>query len=268
MRDGLSLTPDDLHAIGGFFQSPAAVFLVVKAAPGTKSCTAGFFFWEDGSIQPEFSPLEVALGRTQVATQATTPDAAPASVPEEAQAGDTGLFRIPDFSELQPEPAFEPPPRAAGQPNMPARDAAAPARRWPNLLVRVATIAIATAALVVSVVTYLGSPRSPHGQAAIAASAASLLGLQVERNPPDLLVTWSRDERDIADAERATLTIRDAKSQKSLELDKSQLKRGSYLYPQAGDDIQVRFEVFAPDGGSVAQSIRVVAPQASGGARQ
>src|ERR1017187_1049475 len=64
IRDGLSLSPADLLVIDSYFQAPASVFLIVKPLAGTKACTAGFFFWEDGRIQSEFSSLEVALGRT------------------------------------------------------------------------------------------------------------------------------------------------------------------------------------------------------------
>src|ERR1022692_4876751 len=64
IRDGLSLAPGDLAVIDSYCEAPASVFLLVKAVASTKACTAGFFFWEDGRIEPEFSSLEVALGRT------------------------------------------------------------------------------------------------------------------------------------------------------------------------------------------------------------
>jgi hypothetical protein len=80
--------------------------------------------------------------------------------------------------------------------------------------------------------------------------------LQVERNPPDLLVTWNRHARDILAARRATLSIRDGRIQKDLDLDTADLARGSRLFTPGSDDIQVRLEVFGADGGSVAQSIR------------
>ncbi len=267
MREGLSLSPSDVRAIEGFFPSPAAVFLVVKAAPATKSCTAGFFFWEDGSLQPEFSSLEVALGRTQVPTHLAPPRPTLDMAVEPAKSDDTGLFQIPDFAELQQEPAFEPI-STAPPAYVPAKPINQPARLWPNLLLRVATIAIASVALVVSVVTYLGAPRAPHGEAAAAGSAPSLLGLQVERNPPDLLMTWNRNSGEIASAARATLTIRDGKSQKAIELDRSELKLGSYLYPRAGDDIQVRLEVYAANGNSISQSVRTISPPPAASSRQ
>jgi hypothetical protein len=119
---------------------------------------------------------------------------------------------------------------------------------------------IATAALVISVMTYLGAPRPPHPEAAPRMAAGSMLGLQVDRTPPDLLVSWNRDAREIAAARRATLSVRDGTVRKSLTLDRTQLARGSYLYSPAGDDIQFRLEVFGADDGSVSQSLRVLLP--------
>ncbi len=65
-RDGLSLSASDLSVIESYFTAPASVFLLVKAVRKGMAymgaCTAGFFFWEDGQVQPEFSALEVAIG--------------------------------------------------------------------------------------------------------------------------------------------------------------------------------------------------------------
>jgi hypothetical protein len=140
--------------------------------------------------------------------------------------------------------------------------AAAPVRRgktpprWAGLLLRGATILIASAALVISVVTYLGAPRPPREQAADSLPAIPMLGLQVERTPPDLLVIWNRNSREIVAARRATLTIRDGGVRKTLDLDKTQLALGSTLYTPVTDDIQFSLEVYGPDDGSVSQSIR------------
>lgn len=92
---------------------------------------------------------------------------------------------------------------------------------------------------------------------------ATLLGLQVERTPPDLLVTWNRDAREVLAARRATLSVvsvRDGKVQQVFDLDKAKLATGSYLYTPDGDDVLLRLEVFGADDGSLAQSIRVLLP--------
>jgi TonB family protein len=60
IRDDLFLSAEDLSVIRGCFSNPDNIFLLVKALPG-RACTAGFFFWENGKIQPEFTDSEVAL---------------------------------------------------------------------------------------------------------------------------------------------------------------------------------------------------------------
>ena len=267
MRDGLSLTSADLLTIDSYFQAPASVFLLVKAVAGSKACTAGFFFWEDGHIQSEFSSLEVALGRTPSlspppAALAAEPDRETAeSVPapdDDLPAELAELFR----KAALPQPADAPAPEPAPRTEQPVVMAAAPVRRgktpprWAGLLLRGATILIASAALVISVVTYLGAPRPPREQAADSLPAIPMLGLQVERTPPDLLVIWNRNSREIVAARRATLTIRDGGVRKTLDLDKTQLALGSTLYTPVTDDIQFSLEVYGPDDGSVSQSIR------------
>jgi hypothetical protein len=242
LRDGLSLSPADLSAIESYFQSPSSVFLVVKTVAGNQACTAGFFFWEDGAIQSEFSSLEVALGRAAELAEPELPDPLPDALNPDALSG----YLPGDLAEYIPAAAPEP---VAAPSN--------PPRAWGGLLFRAATILIATAALVISVVTYLGAPRPPRQEAAAPMSVASMLGLQVDRNPPDLLVFWNRNAREIVAARRATLSIQDGKVQKSLDLDKSQLAGGSYLYTPVGDDILFRLEVYEADGGRVSQSIRV-----------
>jgi type II secretory pathway component PulM len=256
--DGLSLSSTDLLTIDSYFQAPASVFLLVKAVAGSNACTAGFFFWEDGRIQSEFSSLEVALGRTPSLPDPDreTAQSVPA-VDDDLPAELAELFRkaaLPsDAPAPEPAPPTEQPVVAAAQPAQPGKTRHA----WAGLLLRGATILIASAALVISVVTYLGAPRPPREQAAASLPAVSTLGLQVERTPPDLLVIWNRNAREIVAARRATLTIRDGGMQQTLDLDKTQLALGSKLYTPVTDDIQLRLEVYGADDGSVSQSIRV-----------
>jgi hypothetical protein len=267
MRDGMSLAPGDLAVIDSYFQAPASVFLLVKAVASTKACTAGFFFWEDGRIQPEFSSLEVALGSAPPLPSAPN-DATelPEPLGSNLAAGlnDALDSDLPsDLAEIfrnagLPEPDFA---QAGTQASAPDPEPKTPRARR-EFWFRAAIIAMAAAALVISVVTYLGAPRPPRQEAAVS-MPASVLGLQAERNPPDVLVTWNRNAREIAVARRAILSIRDGRIEKSVKLDKAHLADGSYLYTPVSDDIQLRLEVYGADDGSVAQSIRV----SGGGAR-
>jgi hypothetical protein len=247
-RDGMTLSVADLATIDSYFQAPDSVFLLVKAVANAKACTAGFFFWVDGRIESEFSSLEVALGRTSDRDPAGDAPHVP-NAPDDSPAGDLDDGLPADLAALFHQAALPEPFSAPRQPgNTP--------RPWLALLARTATILIATAALVISVITYLSRP--PLERAAATMPAASTLGLRVERNPPDLRVAWNRNAREILAARRATLSIRDGRTQRpSINLDQAGLARGSYLYTRAGDEIQLRLEVFGADGGSVSQSVLV-----------
>jgi hypothetical protein len=286
MRDGLSLSSSDLRLIDSYFQTPDNVFLLVKTVAGTKACTAGFFFWEDGGIQSEFSALEVALGRTPQSSprdlgsvtdrSATLDDDLPAAlddvVNDDLPADLTDLFAkaaLPESSNV-PTPApkssdpspVQPAAQSPAVESVPPTQGRTTAHAWRGLLLRAATIVIATVALVISVVNYL-SNRPPHQEAASLLPSASMLGLQVEANPPDLLLKWNRNARVVVAAQRATLSIRDGKLEKTVDLNKIGLARGSYLHKAASEDIQFRLEVYGADNASVAQSIRIALPDAA-----
>ena len=83
-RADLFLSSEDLRIIRRHFADPDNVFLVVKALPGL-ACTAGFFFWENGRIQSEFTNSEVALIPTEFSLIAyPPPEVLPDSVAAEA----------------------------------------------------------------------------------------------------------------------------------------------------------------------------------------
>jgi Gram-negative bacterial TonB protein C-terminal len=59
-REDLFLSAQDLAVIRTCFTDRDNVFLLIKTLPGNV-CTAGFFFWNNGQIQSEFTDSEVAL---------------------------------------------------------------------------------------------------------------------------------------------------------------------------------------------------------------
>lgn len=59
-RESLCLSADDLSLIQSVFRDPGNVFLLIKPRP-VRGCTAGFFFWDEGSIQSDVT-LEVPFG--------------------------------------------------------------------------------------------------------------------------------------------------------------------------------------------------------------
>ena len=265
-REGMSLSPSDLLAIESYFRDPASVFLLVKTVQG-KACTAGFFFWEDGRIQSEFSALEVALA----GAPSSPPEIAAAPQPEPS-AEFARIIPNTDLRALRQKETFPELVRAVS-PAPPAKRRAQepspkPSRIWRDFLLRAAIVSLAAVTVVLSVLTYLGATRPGRESASAATPAAAMLGLRVQRTPPDLLVTWNQKAPEIAAAHRATLFIREDGRQKILDLDKTQLTTGSVLYTPAGDDIQFRLEVQGGNEQTMAQSVRLLLPQAPAAKRK
>jgi Gram-negative bacterial TonB protein C-terminal len=65
LRDDVFLSSEDLVTIQSFFRDPNNVFLLIKTLP-SRGCTAAFFFWEHGQIQPECAYNEVPLSPVQI----------------------------------------------------------------------------------------------------------------------------------------------------------------------------------------------------------
>jgi len=65
-RHGLFLSTDDMRIIQRHFRDSRSVFLLIKVLP-ERVCTAGFFFWKNGTLQTEFTESEVPLIPVSVA---------------------------------------------------------------------------------------------------------------------------------------------------------------------------------------------------------
>lgn len=256
-RDALSLAPSDLALIESYFTETSSIFLLVKGVLGSTACTAGFFFWEDGRVEPDFSSLEVALGRLKEHSDA--PSQAAEAEPDEV----TGIFEQATAG-LPSAPAQEVTKPGTGEPRAAVPAAQSP---WPGLFLRFAIIVLCTVALVVSAIRYLGAPRQAREEVAASSIPSGLLGLQVEPRTTGLLVSWNQGAPEIAAAVRGVLSIHDGRLQKSWNLDKSQLLTGSVLYTPAGDDIDFRLEVYDAQQRSTVQSMRVLRPAGPAAAR-
>jgi hypothetical protein len=60
LREGLCLDPEDLALIRSCLPDASDVFLVMRREPQGE-IAAGFFFWDDGNLNPDFSFLEFPL---------------------------------------------------------------------------------------------------------------------------------------------------------------------------------------------------------------
>ena len=118
--DGLCLREEDVAVAQAHFYDPANVFLLVKPSVDG-SASAGFFFWDNGRIDSEFSFLEFPFDTRQLtglratpAARALTP-ALPAAdpIPEPPTRPEYPALALP--RELPP-PFEREPPHAPGQP--------------------------------------------------------------------------------------------------------------------------------------------------------
>ena len=259
IREGLCLSDQDRELIEQNLQDPNAVFLVIRPYE-MGVCVAGFFFWQDGHLQGNFSDLEVPfvpneaaiLERQSPAPQPTVVSAAPEPI------------RSPE-PERMPV-AHIPAPSVAAQPPQPPQPSAAsprPNRLWPYLWkLALACVLLAFA----GAGTYFGiSALRTRQQAAANTPPATQIGLRVENAAGGQLnLSWNRSLPELANMQRAKLTILDGSVRRELAVDEAQLRSGKLTYFPTGSDIQFQLEIYLPGSRSVAESMRVVLPAAPG----
>jgi TonB family protein len=90
-------------------------------------------------------------------------------------------------------------------------------------------------------------------------STDSGLGLKFERAGSDVRLTWNPQAAAILNATGGQLIITDGPISKTVNLDPSDLKRGTITYSPLTDDLVLRLQVNTPDAsGPVAESVRIV----------
>lgn len=232
--EGLSLRPEDLAVAQSHFLDPASVFLLIKPAIDG-SANAGFFFWDNGHIDADFTFLEFPFDERQLSGARVRPSR---PLPQEMEAP-------PGFPELAIPSLSEP--VAASESMLDSHLSRGVHTLWYTLftLLMIALGAIA----------YQGYSRWSAAPAPIASDAPKL-ALQVERRGNDLRVSWNRSAPAILQAKQALLSIRDGESQRQeLRLDLDQLHNGSVLYTPSNNNVQFGLEVTGPDNTKTTESV-------------
>jgi len=222
-RRGLYLDQDDWSVVAQHFSRPAQVVLLVRpnASP---PATAGFFLWEEESMQRQATPLEFPFSAGEVHRQ-------PGAV-------------IETSAPLGPE-----------RPPAPSRTAPAPVRvRFPARWRVAGPIALALA----GALSWGGFALNAHRREA-AASAQPKPSLRIDRSGGSLRVSWNPNAPAVRKAERGALSITDGNVRRRFELSPSQLLSGGALYDPAEGDVSVRLELVHGRASVVAES-RSVAP--------
>jgi hypothetical protein len=216
-RRGLSMDSDDLR-LAEFFPEGADLVLLVKPRLLRRSRGA-LFFWEGAMAEPDSPAIAFTIPREGSREYAAAP-------------------------ELLEEP------QAAAAPEPPRK----PRWRWPfwlKLLVLLPPVMVAAFPLgfllghqidQVFPRTPPPPPRDPY--------TLSLMVLQYGDN---LHLTWDRQARPIAAAERGSLTIWDAGQDHTLDLTAEQLRNGAVAYHEISQRVRFRLEVFLPDHHSVSE---------------
>jgi hypothetical protein len=240
--EGLSLRPEDVTTAQSNFYDPANVVLLVKPV-SDGSATAGFFFWDNGRLDSEFTYLEFPFDARQLTGTGvkSVPRANVEGLPEPEMPADIAALdhsaSIPSaFETAEPLPA--PRPRGLGM-------------AWRALFV---VLMIALGAL--GYQAYLTWAPTRSAKPAPTPSDAPALALQVERRGADLRVSWNRNSRTVTQATGAELSIQDGEGQQQkLHLDLEQLRNGSVLYTPANNTVRFRLEVPTPGDGKTSETV-------------
>jgi outer membrane biosynthesis protein TonB len=222
---------------------------------------------EPAPPKPEEKPV--------IARPAETVVVAPAPKREEPPKVEQVKVEPPKAEPVKPEPVKVAPPKAApvvaATPRVQAV-AAAPIERAPSIAAdasepgmfsRLKWVIVAVLVVLALGGGYFFYSRS-NGPAAPAKVADTLLGLKVETNAGQLLLSWNRNATMVAAATRATLTINDGDHKEDVDLDLATLHNGSIVYSPISNDVSFRLEVAdQKTGKSEAGSVRRLAGRPS-----
>jgi hypothetical protein len=232
-RDDLCLSSDDLNLIHRYFSEPDKVFLLVKTLP-SKACTAGFFFWEDGHIQSEFTYLEVPFG--PVKSYSITEPARPAAVKIDAplrQVAASLSKKVPTVESFRILESLSP-----------------NSRVW---VIRALAVTVAAVVVTLAGLNYWQSRQSPPHE-----TVSASLGLHVQRQRGSLALVWNPNSRDLIGAEEAILYINEGSNQKAVHLDPNQLRSGAVSFAPSSDDVELRFEIDRGGRPSAAEKVHLL----------
>jgi outer membrane biosynthesis protein TonB len=240
--DGLAMSEADVSIAQTFFDDPASVVLLIKPSEDG-SASAGFFFWDNGRIDSEFTFLEFPFEAQQLAVTRVKPTRV-RSRPHIANPSDDAAHE-PGRLQLSTQ---EEPPLFSG---LDAGNRPSGSFRWFWYLV------LLMFGFGLGAVGYQVYTKWPFSSASASASSdAPALSLQVERRGEDLRISWNRNSTEVRIAKYGTLSIRDGETQhQELHLSLDQLRTGSVLYTPANTTVQFRLEIIGVDGSSTSETV-------------
>ncbi len=284
IREGLFLSAEDGEFAEGRLRHPDAIFLVVKPYD-SGICMAGFFCWQNGVLEKEFSHLEALFGlpekrktdpaepsdlilhqpdaatrseqestaaevQTAVSPWKTGPaPAAQASLNNRDKPGPMDLSTLGRAGSAAPKAEMA----KAAEPPLPLPPENP--RKWGKIALQAgALVCVGAIAGCTSLLLLQKRVRIPPDH-----SASHRIGLHVDRAPSGRLdVTWNRDPAALGGVKGGKLSITGGVAPLELNLDSQQLRNGKLAYFPSRGDVQFRMEFFLNAGRSVSESIRAV----------
>lgn len=109
---------------------------------------------------------------------------------------------------------------------------------------------------------YFAFNRSNHTEAPKQQAAASeqTLGLKIQRQGADLVLTWNRDAHAMLGATAGLLSIKDGAKQKEMGLNSDQLRSANILISPVSDHIEVQLTLLLPNHQTASESGIVILP--------
>lgn len=276
-RTGLHLSEEDLKIHNFYFTDPRQVALVLRPVP-PEPTVCGFFFREaDGTIHSSGSYREFELGGQPAHYSHDAPEREGnvLTISAPPQSRRRPLAEDP-FSQPSPAPAGEyapleqDPARAAGVVPLDEdamrmwerlgqaeqrRKSGAKRYRWVPVLVA-ATIILALGAAYalrdrLNMQGWFSQPAPVAGQA---------LGLKIQREGVDLILTWDRNAPSMLGATAGLLSIKDGQTQREMGLTAEQLRSASILISPQNDHVEVQLTLLLPDQRTASESGIVILP--------
>ena len=234
--ENLRLSDADYDIARQHFSDPGHVFLVVHLAKNGPD-KAAFFFWDQGTIQREFSFLEFPFDASTLTARETR--------------------RIRHREEEQPSTGSETETPATQE--EPLRPPSVLAKSpWKPVVFVVAAMAVLAAAARVFL-----PGASPPAQVNPASSSSSTpaLALKLARQGSDLLVSWDPAAALKSPQASGSLLIRDGAKERSFPLSPDQLRSAVILIAPQSEEVQVQLVLKLPDGSRMTATGVAVLPR-------
>lgn len=238
-QDGeIRLSTRDLDLIHEHFSSATDVFLVMRQEKDGNA-TAGFFFWDSGSIFGDASFMKFPLD-------------------ERLLAASTTLSVIPKEVSKNPPVRAEEVSLQAFVQNV-EEPAATNGPIFKNVFSRSAWI-LSGFAIAALIGYFLLRPEpSVQNNPGPRAVISSPMYLSASRIDKSIAISWDAQLPAIAQARIGVLTIKDRETQTEYALTKAQLLISKLIYNSQSDRLEITLEVFSPEGKSTRESVLFVA---------